>query len=255
MKSLVLLNLSAAFDTVDHSQSSSKLVWHLWPFSEFDFHLISHLALRQSPSVSICAFSSRSCGVPQASVLGPLLYFLFKRLWLRWKSPFDRKKLRANCNVVRSLISKAKSIFFTNLVTDHRISDLQPSHTLGNFEFNSPPQSFQFTPWHTVTCQFIPPIFHWKYQTHPCRIFPISDSPNSFLYPTTLPSNLTNSLPTHFHWNPRSHFFFSKQTIRTWLKSTFFLEISFKTCYAFWVWTLILQALGSGFSHDHYISE
>ena len=38
----------------------------------------------------------------------------------------------------------------------------QLSHTLENFEFNSPPLPFQLIPWHTrhtITCQFIPPIF------------------------------------------------------------------------------------------------
>ena len=31
--------------------------------------------------------------------------------WRRWKSPFDRMKFRAECNSVRSLISKAESFF------------------------------------------------------------------------------------------------------------------------------------------------
>ena len=41
-----------------------------------------------------------------------------ERCWRRWKSPFDRKKFRAQCNSVRSLISKAKSSFLSNLVTE-----------------------------------------------------------------------------------------------------------------------------------------
>ena len=39
---------------------------------------------------------------------------------------------------------------------------LQPSHTFENFKFNSPSQPIQFIPLHTrhtITCQFIPPMF------------------------------------------------------------------------------------------------
>ena len=39
-----------------------------------------------------------------------------ERCWRRWKSPFDRIKFRAQCNSVRSLISKAKSSFLSNFV-------------------------------------------------------------------------------------------------------------------------------------------
>ena len=36
-----------------------------------------------------------------------------ERSWRCWKSLFDRNKFRAQCNTVRSIISKAKSDFFT----------------------------------------------------------------------------------------------------------------------------------------------
>ena len=82
-----------------------------------------------------------------------------ERSWHRWKSPFDRKKFRAQCNFVRSLISKAKSNFLTNLVTESSSNPRTLWKTLNSI---SPPQPIQFIPWHTrhtITCQFIPPIF------------------------------------------------------------------------------------------------
>ena len=57
---------------------------------------------------------------------------------------------------------------------------LQPSHTLENFEFNSPPQPIQFIHWHTrhtITCQFIPPFFSGKIDHIRSKISP-SDFPD-----------------------------------------------------------------------------
>ena len=51
--------------------------------------------------------------------------------------------LRAQCNFVRSLISKAKSKFLTNLVTE---SSSNP-RTFGLLQIQFPPQPFQFIPW------------------------------------------------------------------------------------------------------------
>ena len=40
-----------------------------------------------------------------------------ERSWRRWKSLFDRKKFRAQCNFVRSLISKAKIQIFSQILS------------------------------------------------------------------------------------------------------------------------------------------
>ena len=72
--------LSAAFDTVDHSILLTRLQnWFGLDGLSLDL-FSSYLSLcSQDVSIndSISAFSTLSCGVPQGSVLGPLLFTLY----------------------------------------------------------------------------------------------------------------------------------------------------------------------------------
>ena len=76
-----------------------------------------------------------------------------ERCWRRWKSPFDRMKFRAQCNSVRSLISKAKSSFLSNLVTESSDNPRTLWKTLNTILHRNPsnslPESQMHHPWPT----------------------------------------------------------------------------------------------------------
>ena len=77
VSALVLLDLSAAFDTIDHKILLSRLS-SFYGLSSTALNLIASYLLNRTQSVSIQSHStppsSIFTGIPQGSVLGPLLF-------------------------------------------------------------------------------------------------------------------------------------------------------------------------------------
>ena len=80
VSALILLDLSAAFDTVDHQILLSRLSLNFGVTGSAHALLASYLSNRTQAVVAnmtVSEFCSVFCGVPQGSVIGPLLFTLY----------------------------------------------------------------------------------------------------------------------------------------------------------------------------------
>ena len=77
---LTLLDLSAAFDTIDHTILLHRLD-HVFGIHDAALHWFSSYLTNRTQTVTVNNCSSApvtiSCGVPQGSVLGPVLFVLY----------------------------------------------------------------------------------------------------------------------------------------------------------------------------------
>ena len=80
VSALVLLDLSAAFDTIDHQILLTRLN-SIFGLSDSALSVLSSYLIGRTQTVTVNSDSSTSCtlttGVPQGSVLGPLLFSLY----------------------------------------------------------------------------------------------------------------------------------------------------------------------------------
>ena len=149
-----------------------------------------------------------------------------ERSWRRWKSPFDRKKFRARCNFVRSLISKAKSNFLTNLVTESSSNPRTLWKTLNSILHRNPSNSSPDTPDTQSLANSFLQFFSDKIERIRSKFSP-SDSPDPFLFPIIPPPNLSNFNPSTF--SEIRNLIFSSQNKQCELDSipTFLLKLCF----------------------------
>ena len=117
-----------------------------------------------------------------------------ERCWRRWKSLFDRMKFRAQCNSVRSLISKAKSSFLSNLVTESSDNPRTLWKTLNTILHRKPSNSLPESPDASSLANTFLDFFKDKIERIRTK-FLTSHSPDPFLSPPAPPPKMTNFIP------------------------------------------------------------
>ena len=115
--------------------------------------------------------------------------------WRRWKSPFDRMKFRAHCNFVRSLISKAKSSFLSNLATESSANPRTLWKTLNTILHRNPSNSLPESPDVSSLANTFLDFFRDKIDRICTKFLPYH-SPDPFLFHLPRLKNL-NTLPGH----------------------------------------------------------
>jgi hypothetical protein len=90
---MALLDLSAAFDTVDHNILARRLEKDFGITDSALAWIVSYLSDRKHAVACggvLSATTSLFCGVPQGSVLGPLLFFMYTA-GLCYRGPWDEE--------------------------------------------------------------------------------------------------------------------------------------------------------------------
>ena len=100
-------------------------------------------------------------------------------------------KFRAQCNSVRSLISKAKSSFLSNLVTESSDNPRTLWKTLNTILHRKPSNSLPESPDASSLANTFLDFFKDKIERIRTKFVP-SDSPDPFLSPPAPPPKLTN---------------------------------------------------------------
>ena len=107
--------------------------------------------------------------------------------WHCWKSTFDRKKFWAQCNSVRSFISKVKSSFLSNLVTESSANPRTLGKTLNTIPHRNPSNSLPVSP-------DVSSLVNTSLVCIRTTFLP-SHSPDPFLFPPAPPPKLINFIP------------------------------------------------------------
>ena len=108
--------------------------------------------------------------------------------------PLTAKKFRAQCNSVRSLISKAKSSFLSNLVTESSTNPRTLWKTLNTILHRNPSNSFPESPDASSLANTFLDFFKDKIDRIRTKFLP-SHSPDPFLFPPAPPPKMINFIP------------------------------------------------------------
>ena len=74
---MVLLDLQKAFDTVDHNSLCNNFFWALDQTKWFESYLGNRSQLVNIGKKTYSDSAAVTCGVPQGSILGPLLFLCY----------------------------------------------------------------------------------------------------------------------------------------------------------------------------------